>query len=148
VPYLAVDTSSTAYQLGWYAGLVLLVVLALAVARWAWRRGGAAATIIVVLVAGTLLVLDLKNGPNGSSGGTWATQQGANERTGFIDGCRYSSGGAVDCECAFSRITSTPPYDTPAGFAALKYNVDRFQATHDPGVLPSVFVDAVRGCLN
>jgi hypothetical protein len=68
-------------------------------------------------------------------------------KAGFMGGCRSSSGGVVDCACAFEHIVSTPPYDTPSGFAKLAGPVENAQQSGDPRDLPAVLLTAMRSCL-
>jgi hypothetical protein len=67
-------------------------------------------------------------------------------KAGFIDGCQSSSGGLVDCACAFEHITSAPPYDTPPGFARLAGPVDAARKSGDPRDLPAVLITAMQSC--
>jgi len=76
----------------------------------------------------------------------WKNGQGAQMRAGFIDGCNSSTGGLVDCGCAFDRLTATPPYDTPAGLVSLAGPVRAAQRSGDPRDVPAVLVTAMRSC--
>jgi hypothetical protein len=76
----------------------------------------------------------------------WASGHGVQMKAGFIDGCNSSTGGRVDCGCAFDRLTSTPPYDTPEGLLTLAGPVQAAQRSGDPRDVPAVLVTAMRSC--
>jgi uncharacterized RDD family membrane protein YckC len=79
--------------------------------------------------------------------GAWATVQGVNVKAGFIDGCSGGNSSRVAmCECLFNRVSSSPPYDTPAGFETLATTVERFQRTGNVADLPAVVVEGARDC--
>lgn len=159
---LAVDTTSTSYQIGQFVGLAFVLVLAFAVLRRAAttgfgsRAGGLLNRSIVVaavVIAAGYLAYGAKEGmfESGAGAGTqqaWSTQEGVNLKAGFIAGCSQNQE-ARDriCECVFNRIASAAPYDTPAGFEAnLLPAVRRFQETRQPSTLPVAYVSAARSC--
>ncbi|MEA2440636.1 MAG: hypothetical protein QOH76_2060 [Thermoleophilaceae bacterium] len=144
----ALDTSSTAYQVGTVAGMAAVAVVAIVLARLALNRRGLGDGVIAVaavLVAGFLLVRGGTSLAGDHASGPWSTNTGRSMKAGFIDGCSNGTP-RPRCECMFARISSTSPYDTPNGFWTLQHQVQRFAQTRDPSMLPRVMVDAVRAC--
>ena len=75
----------------------------------------------------------------------WDTQQGRLLHAGFVAGCeRQDAPVRFDCECVFERLTSAPPFDTPAGFANLPATMAQVRTAAD---LPSGIVTAGRDCI-
>ncbi len=99
-------------------------------------------TLLLYLAVGAFAGLSR----GGSQDQGWGGETGRNLHAGFVAGCNQSAGGVVDCECAFTKISSTPPYNTPEGFMTLKDAVARYQSTRNPADVPPVFFEAVRAC--
>ena len=111
-------------------------------------RRGRTTDAVAALVAAALLLGGIIHATSGrGSSSPWASGEGLNEKAGFMAGCGQTAHGLVDCGCVFSYITSRSPYDTPAGFTALAPAVERFNATRDPGTLPTVYLGAIRTCI-
>ncbi|MEA2314907.1 MAG: hypothetical protein QOI03_1599 [Solirubrobacteraceae bacterium] len=160
---LAVDTASTSYQIGQFAGLAFVLVLAFAALRRAATTGfgsraggplnGFVALAAVVIAAG-YLAYSAKDGmfeSGAAARGTqeaWSSQEGVDMKAGFIASCGQNSAGRTSiCECVFAHIASTPPYNTPKGFEAnLLPAVKRFVETRQVSALPATYVSAVREC--
>jgi hypothetical protein len=160
---LAVDTASTAYQIGEFVGLAFVLVLAFVVLRRATtsgfgaRPGGALNVSLgtaAVLIAAGCSAHGVKDGmfeagaSAGSTQSAWSTREGVNLKAGFIAGCSHNleARDAV-CECVFERVASTPPYNTPEGFEVnLAPAIRRAQAAGQPKRLPVVLVSAARKC--
>jgi hypothetical protein len=172
----AVDTYATSYHVGEVVGLLIVVGLALIVIRRALTRGsgrasaapppgdpgtlsGAASArrrrprdvaiaIIAVAVAGAFVLSSVDRGLfDATAGGSWSTAEGVDERAGFIAGCGQGVPARTPgCECVFARISSTPPYNTPSGFAGLRTTIRRFEETRQPSAIPAAVVAAIRGC--
>jgi len=102
---------------------------------------------IAAVIVGAVLVAAIINGLHGAARtDPWATGAGLTIKTGFVDGCQATSGALVDCNCAFARITSQSPYNTPAGFETLAGPVAAYKQTQDLRVLPAAFVSAFTEC--
>lgn len=111
------------------------------------RSGGSMSTVaaaIIMLVAGVGIYSTLLAGESAKAG--WDSEHGREVRSSFIEGCNRSSGGAVNCECAFNKLSTTPPYDTPQGFMKLADGLQRYRASGNPNDLPRIFVDTARAC--
>ena len=159
---LALDTASTAYQIGEFLGLAFILVLAFAVLRRAVTTGfghgrgalNVSLGMAAALIAGACLVHGAKDGmfeagtSAGSTQNAWSTRDGVNLRAGFIAGCSHSvAARAAVCECVFDRVASTPPYNTPEGFEVnLAPAIRRARAAGQPQRLPVVLVSAARQC--
>lgn len=151
------DTSSTAYHVGEFTGLVVVLVLGVYVLRRALTHGfggtpgrgrNALLAIVAVLAVGAYVVSAVDRGlfdggasASGSSAGSgWSSPSGIEVRAGFMAGC---SGGVASryrvCECIFARLHVAPGYNTPAGFEELVTAKRRLSETR-------AVVAAVYGC--
>ena len=99
---------------------------------------------VLVFVIGTGAFVSLVGGGGSPS---WASQQGGEERAGFLNGCTQSANGRLDCVCVFTRLIAAPQYSTPDGFKPLAAPVNHYLQTGDRSALPAVFVSAVDGCV-
>jgi hypothetical protein len=157
----AVDSYSTAYHVGEVVGLLVALALAAFVIRRALTQGfgrldGGVRTpgdlAIALLALGVAVALGVSSVDRGlfdsSSRGPWSTAAGVNEKAGFIAGCtRGTPSRAGICECVFVRLSSIPPYDTPAGFTALVPTFRRYAETHDASLVPAAVLDGIRSCV-
>jgi hypothetical protein len=140
--------ASTAYDTGRSVGMVTLGVLLVAlirrIARLRKARRARITDAIAALVVLVLLIVNLVR--LGDSDDSWDSAKGAEMKAGFIDGCQSTSGTVIDCGCAFEHVASTPPYDTPDGFATLVEPVQAAEQSGDPHDIPAVLVSAIQAC--
>lgn len=109
--------------------------------------GEAHAQTIAVYAVAMLLVLVVGIGwTSGGSIDPWHTQAGLETRGQFIAGCRLGTGESVDCECAFRRVTSQEPYDTPRGLFGLAQIAALGMPASGPSALPPAYRDALTAC--
>jgi hypothetical protein len=143
--------ASTAYQTGQYLGMAMLTVLLVLLIRRGINQSrpsrSRATDVIAALVVAALLIAGIvRLGGDGDRDDPWKTGEGAEMRAGFINGCESTSGGFIDCGCAFDHLTSAPPYDTPPGLAKLAGPVQAAQQSRNPGDIPAVLVSAMEAC--
>jgi hypothetical protein len=106
------------------------------------RRTDAAAA----LVFGVLLVAALVRIADHHTNGPWDTPQGRMLHAGFTAGCQRSSSAVVVCGCIWDHLTSTPPYDTPAGFVTLASAMNVAIREQNVRALPPQVSEALASC--
>jgi hypothetical protein len=142
----AVSAASVAPP-GWVEPSTPSPTMTAVAARLGRSRRARTTDALAGLVAGLLLVAALVHFIGAQTGsGPWDTPQGRGLHAAFLIGCDH--GGALDCKCVFQRLTSGPPYDTPAGFATLQRPMATFVRTGDVSAVPQQFVAAVRACIS
>jgi hypothetical protein len=77
---------------------------------------------------------------------SWQSSEGKQMHAEFVQGCNRTAMGRIDCECVFTKISSTPPYDTPKGFLKITEEFERYRQTGNPADIPQLFVDVAMAC--
>ncbi len=99
------------------------------------------AMLAVVAAAAYFVVIKPSSGLD-----SWQSSKGKEMHAEFVRGCSQSAMGRIDCECVFTKITSTPPYDTPKGFLKIDREFARYRQTGNPDDVPRLFVDVAMAC--
>ncbi len=122
------------------------------VAHTATREGPEAKDLaiaaVAVVLAGAYIVSGISHGLlDSGKPSPWSTSEGANVRAGFIAGCgKGDPSRERTCECVFAKLSSTPPYDTPAGFEQLGATLAAVERTRDVSALPPALLSGIRSC--
>lgn len=135
----------SAYDSGRYAAWVVMAILLVALVRRilsARRRARSRLTdSIAACVVAVLLISGVVRGSG--DGPSWSSDEGAQLRAEFVDGCESTAGGAFDCGRAFDCLVSEPAYDTPK---ELEDALEPAVTANDPSALPADYLDALQSC--